>query len=329
MNNHKGFTLVELMVSLSLGLLIVAALFAMYIATVKTTSTQVGQASIHDASNFGIDQITQSIRLAHLEAVSANLTDQSINGGVVVTSLANTTNESIGINFPRYLPKTVATEALLSAEQLHDSNVSLVADGTQLKSDQIVIQYLPVETGGLDCQGQEITSTDSYVVERYFLTKDTKMDGEPGSPMALACDAGRYSSPADPTTPTSFVNYGGNSTTDKPTIIMQRVDYFRVLLGIEQDKTSGTTKEYVSVKDYLKFSSQINSPRPRITSIQFGALVRSTLKGDKSTETNPSFKVLDKTVFLIDNSASSKSYLRESITQTVALRNAIGIRGVI
>lgn len=329
MNNSKGFTLVELMVSLTIGLLISSALLTMYLSAVKTTRTQMGQSSIHDGANFGVDQITQSLRLAHLEAISANLTDQSINGGIVLTSLANTSDDTIGVNFPRYLPANVATEALMTGTGLHNSNVSLSESGSELKSDQIVIQYLPVETGGTDCQGNEISNTSDYVVERYFLREETAIDNEPGKPLALVCDAGRYQVPADPTQPTSFVNYGLKDSNDVPAVIINRVDHFRILLGIEQDRTSGTTKEYVSVEDYLKFPSLINSPRPRITSIQFGALVRSTLKGDRNLENPPSFDVLDQKVFLIDNSTASKNYLRETITQTVALRNAIGIRGVI
>lgn len=329
MRHSKGFTLLELMISLTIGLMISAALLTMYLSAVKTTRTQMGQSSIHDGANFGVDQITQSLRLAHLEAISANLTDQSVNGGIVLTSLANTTDDTIGVNFPRYLPANVATKALMSGTGLHDSNVSLTESGSELKSDQIVIQYLPVEIGGVDCQGNKISNTSEYVIERYFLSKESIIDNEPGKPLALVCDAGRYQSPADPTQSIQFTNYGLKDSNDIPAVIINRVDHLRILLGIEQDRTSGTTKEYVSVEDYLKFPSMINSPRPRITSVQFGALVRSTLKGDLNLESPPSFDVLDQKVFLIDNSTDSKNYLRESITQTIALRNAIGIRGVI
>ena len=128
--------------------------------------------------------------------------------------------------------------------------------------------------------------------------------------MALACDAGFY--PVD--SPNAISRYG-----DAGEIIMKRVDHFRVLLGVQY--ANGNLR-YLSIADYMA----LTAPRPRILSLQLGALVRSTqsVGTDSAVKADQSFQVLDQTVKV--KASTDPKYIRQVVSQTIALRNALGER---
>ena len=136
---------------------------------------------------------------------------------------------------------------------------------------------------------------------------------EPNQPLALACDAGRYAVSGDPT---AITGYG-----DAGEIIMKRVDHLRVLLGIQ----NGSNWRYVSVADYMGLAT----PRPRIMSMQLGILARSaqTVGADSAIANNQVFQVLDQAVTVKTPPAGTPKYVRQVVTQTVAMRNTFGERG--
>ena len=57
MNKQQGFTLIELMISLVLGLLIIAAASQVYVISLRTATVQQAGSSILDANVFGLQQI--------------------------------------------------------------------------------------------------------------------------------------------------------------------------------------------------------------------------------------------------------------------------------
>lgn len=58
MNDHQaGFTLIELMISLVLGLIVSAAVIQVYLINVKTSSIQASGSELQDASVFGLQQL--------------------------------------------------------------------------------------------------------------------------------------------------------------------------------------------------------------------------------------------------------------------------------
>lgn len=357
-----GFTLVELMISLALGLIIVAAATLLFLTGQKSLAMQQGVAELQDNANFGLNYITQDIRLANLNTKDAAINAQSLYGGIVLTSanssfVTSTTTTptnggtSVVTKYPN-LPVSIAgladtlltqNNGITTAATTGDgwtgaSNVKDSSTAAALSSDQLVIQYLPqyriesrtsggstydVYVGGSDCQGKKLEfrvlanpadAAEAYglqmVVQRYFLRRDSNKASNESSPLALACDAGYY---AKTGSPTSITNYG-----DAGEIIMKRVDHFRVLLGIQ----NGTNYRYVPIATYMAMSA----PRPRIVSIQLGALVRSTqsVGTDAAVKADQEFKVLDQTVKA--NALTDPKYIRQVVSQTVALRNALGER---
>ena len=168
--------------------------------------------------------------------------------------------------------------------------------------------------GGGDCEGNELrfnqaTQGLQVVVQRSFLRADNNKASNEGSALALACDAGHYALE----TPTTIEGYGGAGE-----IIMKRVDHFRVLLGVEADGVH----RYMSVSNYMAMTV----PHPRILSIQLGMLVRSTqsVGAESAVNADQEFTVLDQTVQV--KTSTDPKYIRQVVSQTVALRNALGER---
>lgn len=327
MNHISGFTLIELMISLTLGLIVTATAVLLLLTGQRSVAMQKGVAELQDNANFGLNYMTKDIRLTNLNTSIANINDKTLYGGVVI-QYSN-------------LPTDIIENRLFSQSGEGLSNVE-DDTGTAFKSDQLVIQYLPQYTiqddeyvGGFDCEGNEIRYAKNenlrIYVQRYFLREDINKVSNESSSLALACDAGYYqigsfhaavaataTSPAisatiPATAPTKIIGFGGGSQ-----IIMKRVDHFRVLLGIQ----STTTHQYVSIKNYMAMTS----PRPRILSIQLATLVRSTqsLGGDSAVKTDQKFKLLDQTVKV--KTSTDPKYIRQVVSQTIALRNALGER---
>lgn len=365
MNNKQlGFTLIELMISLTLGLIITAAAVLLFITGQRSAAMQTGVAELQDNANFGLNYITKDIRMSNLNNKKAEINDGTLYGGVVLTTKDSADVETSALTVKSTIPTTITlADALVSQSDdrltavgtgdswTGSSNVEDTS-GAELRSDQLVVQYLPQYTingtnydGGFDCEGNPIlfpkTENFRVYVQRYFLRADDNAGNNETSPLALACDAGYYAigdfhgadSTATPpqeatipaTAPTIITGLGGAGQ-----IIVKRVDQFRVLLGIQDSETdvsastpvTNITHQYVSIKDYMA----LTAPRPRILSIQIGMLVRSTQSvGTESVvKTDQEFTVLDQIVKV--RASTDPKYIRQVVSQTVALRNALGER---
>ena len=198
--SQQGFTLIELMVSLVLGMIIVAAATLLFISGQKSFALQQGAADIQDNANFALNYMTKDIRMANLNGSTASMTSSLANGGIVFSTA----------NLAGIADTAISQSAL--------SDTSNVAVG----SDQLTIQYLPQQTGGFDCEGTQITSTSVYVVQRYFVRQDTNVNTNEtaATALALVCAAGRSNNM------TAFNDKTGQ-------IIMKRVDYFHILLSVQ------------------------------------------------------------------------------------------------
>ncbi|MHA3080432.1 PilW family protein [Acinetobacter sp. ANC 5502] len=290
--SQRGFTLIELMVSLALGLIIVAAATMLFIAGQKSFALQQGASDIQDNANFALNYITKDIRMANLNAVTATMTAGSANGGIVFSTT----------NLAGVASSTVSQSAV--------SNTSNVNVG----SDQLVIQYLPtqaqIDSGLFDCEGTQVTDASVYVVERYFVRQDANINSNETSAtaLALACAAGRSNN----------VNAFNN---DNGQIVMKRVDYFHVLLTVQN--SSGNFQD-MTIAQYTT-----NAPTARIVGVKLGILARSnqSVGADSNINLAKSFTLLDQSVTLNSTIKNAQiKNLRQIITQTVAIRNALGGR---
>ena len=291
MLKQQGYTLIELMIALALGLVIVAAAVMLLLTGIRSHALQQGVADLQDDANFGLNYITQDVRLANLKTTTAKIDDQMLMGGIVL-SHAN-------------LPETLRSlnPALLSFGGSGISNVDQ-------KSDQLVIQYKPMIAGGFDCQGRRIEDVSYTIVQRYFLRSDPAKNQGEEQPLSLACDSGRYTDSNN-----TILDYGDNGE-----IIMKRVDQFHVLLSISTDTNQ---RRYISIEDY----KALGENKPRILAVYIAALTRSAqhVGKDQAIQQSNKFTLLDQDVEL-KNDLNLKGYIRRVVAQEVALRNALGER---
>lgn len=312
----SGFTLLELMVALSLGLLIVAAAIQLYLTAQKGMVTQQGAANLQNSASFGLEYMLRDIRLANLGASKPSITPDILHGGIVLShkNLSITTPFSI----TGEAANTLMTQGDVGPSNLEDE-----------KSDQLVIQYRNADASGnlvssFDCEGNGIMP-GAYVVQRYFLRMDNNRN-DPNQPLALACKATSYLGDSK----SKIDGLEGNGE-----IIIPRVDHMRILLGVASDTIDATKSPavagqdgvldrfgYIGIENYKKLTV-----KPQIVSIQIGVLARSPDSVGKNdlVDVSKPYQILDINKKLITDSKNDL-YNRLVVTQTVALRNGFGLQ---
>lgn len=193
--SHLGFTLVELMVSLVLGLIIVGAAFQMLLSGQRSLAFQESIQGLQDNANIGITYVADDIKLTNLNLPFTEIKPDQVSGLIVNTS--------------NYLTGAASTN--VSGEGVKSS---FIAD----KSDVLVIQYKPDQSKEYDCEGNTINA-DDIVVQRYFIRKD---DNGSANDFVLACDAGKYKD-----------GVALSGLDGKGQIIMKGVDLFKVRIGVK------------------------------------------------------------------------------------------------
>ena len=332
---QRGFTLVELMISIVLGLLVSAIAIQLFLTSQRSVTVQQGMMNLQNSALFGMGTMIDNVRLANLNSSQPFINDKVLYGGIVLS--ANNISDN--------LSAFTIDEDLLTRGAIGESNLDIKdEDENVLGSDQLVIQYRVNTPNQFDCEGTGLTVSD-YVVERYFLRIDTNRN-DPNQPLALACKAARYTETTAKTNTTL-------NLTGKGEIIIPRVDHFSVRLGVAYDganencnnitTTKKVTKEggkeesvtenlnpdtrldcfsYMNIEDYRALTGE----KPQIVSVQIGLLVRSTdtVGSNQFFDTNLRYKVLNTEAILKSNNRNNL-YLRSILTQTIAIRNGFGI----
>lgn len=305
MKRQTGFTLVELMIAIGLGLIIVAAALLLFLSGQRNAAMQKSTVDLQDDQNFGLAYIARNIRQANLNSPTASLSSGSNLAGIVFTT-ANISNKVTGVD-AKFLTMTP------TSGDAGKSNMNLKGGATYY-NDQLVIQYRPTETGGYDCAGNLINSTDVYILERYFVRVDTNSSGTDAERSALACASSRYE--ADSTIAKDLESSATAGLYGNGEIIMKRVDLFRVRFLVQ----IGANKRYVTITQYKAIT-----PAPRILAVQLGIIARAPDgTTERSVSTSQEFSIFNQTV--TPKTDFPGRYIRTPIMQTVALRNALGDR---
>lgn len=285
-----GFTLIELIISLVLGLLITAAVMQIYLTNAKTSSTQKSGSELQEASIFGLQQLESHLRLANLGNAVTSITNTTEGGGVVL-SLTNIRTTDTAYN--SLLTHTAGDSGFTSVSNIDNSN-----------SDQLTIQYTNT-TGAVisDCESADVNVGDT-AIERYFIRNST-------TGLVLACDAGRIdSSGVKSYTTTDTKRFGSNGQE-----FILGVDQFKVLLGTQTDAPSNAgLMQYLTSSDYLALTGS----KPPITAIKVGIIARGSkpvIGGDVVT----SFKLFGQNQPL---KQGQPKLVRTTYESTTLLRNA-------
>ena len=294
-NKASGFTLIELMIALVLGLLISAAVIQVYIINARTSMVQQSASEVQDTTIFALQAVEDHIRLANLGNPISNIRSTTPHGGIVLTA--------------NNLGSSNTTDAKYFTASADSTGWTGLSNINGVESDQLTLQYKNITSAPLyDCEGVVIDSGSSdWVVERYFIRKAT---GGTATDLVLACAAGR-------------VDEEGailKAFNDDGEVIIPAVDQFKVLLGTI---TNVSQLSYLPASTYLLALTE----KPAITSVKIGIIVRSITPLLDDPESG--VPAADKGKFLVlgteqqlnANSVSKKHY-RRSYESTILLRSA-------
>lgn len=334
---NRGFTLVELMIALVLGLLISAAALQIFYTSSVNSRRQDASSQIQDNAIFGFSQMQQNLRRANYGAKSIGTYDEFFmnhltpQGGVVLTAPNGTSGKWLECNLSGLVLNGAAIPKNLLSVSSSTTSISNLNGITN--SDQLTIQYRSDRNDAFDCEGSTIPE-GFYVVERYFVRMDTTVI--PNAP-GLACASAIYD--YDKTSAGSAAGIDIKSYTDPKdgiktnnlssdgTIVIPNVDYFRVLLGISTSTGFATypATSNIAYRPIPSSTTQLSNNQ-RIVSSQIGILARS----DNPTATPQAnsalrFTVLDKTNATLNaTTTAGPTYLRNVYETTVLFRNARG-----
>ena len=315
MNVHQaGFTLIELMISLVLGLIVSAAVIQVYLINVKTSSIQASGSELQDASVFGLQQLEKSIRLANLGNPTTRIDGTTRNGGIVLTGL------NVGVpNTPTPYPNT-GYLTRRAGDTAVGTNGWTGISNTNTDSDQLTIQYTNITGAPMtDCEGATAAVND-IVIERYFVRLATSNTSTTAiKDLVLACDAGRVNNAGGiatftPTTDSKNFGQAGQE-------FIVNVDQFKVLLGAQY--TTGTNAGQLIYLPSSAYSLITTPDKAAITAVKIGLIVHGSTPIIGSAEQSE-FALLGQLPAnnKLKTDSSSKKKVRSTYETTTLLRNA-------
>jgi len=306
---QSGFTLIELMISLVLGLLISAAIIQVFVTSQRVDRIQTAGSEIQDSAVFGLQAIEKQLRLANLGNNGVPINDMTASGGIILTA-SKTPNAAVNL-----ITKNDLSGGYLTRSDTMDRSGSGgnrwngVLTNTEVRSDQLTIQYRNT-TGQViqDCEGEDI-QIDDRVITRYFIKEDSIKTKKSRKNLNLNCDAGRVA--ADGTL-IDFPNAGQT--------VIQNIDQFNIRLGVKQEVPTaggGSSYEYqdMTVKQYM----DLTTDKPFITNIKLAVLARST--ANSPVDSNNKFNIFGVEQTL-KQQTDAPNYLRRVYTTNTLLRNA-------
>lgn len=329
---QKGFTLIELMIALTLGLLVIAAGMALFINSQRSTILQNSMSELQQNSNFGLAVFAQDLRHTNLNTLSTQRVNNKLVGSGIIFG-------------PQNLPSSlVDIDASIFTRQNNNEGA------TTTQSDQLTIQYIPEyskvintsEVGpgetpvvtesyvfnGVDCEGNVLNFNKiTTIVQRYHLLPEPDSHQVAGAPTSysLYCDAGYY---ADGDTTIT-----GIDSNSKGQQIMQKIDAFKLRLWVKEPASIANPKvRYMTINEYLALMpAAVEATQPKthynVHGAEIGIIARSSASiNDSLINNNRTFDVVGNTLTLESGrtGVNSPKYLSEVLTQFVAFRNTMG-----
>lgn len=321
MIKQQGFTLIELMVSLTIGLVLVAVAVQLFMSGQVNYQIQQAASTVQDSGVFGLNNVTKNIRLAN-HGNGGAMNDQSLYGGIVLSDQYIDVEKTLQGNLHGLKVQDTAIEG---QNYISGSAITPSAFGS-LKSDQLVVMYqAPMDMR--TCTGRQVRGPNRsltelkkgwYVIEKYYVKKNADQSAD------LYCSDSVFIAQGESTpqrlldddedsftiddAETLMGDYGSN----EGHLIARHVEYMRVQLMVRHQNQRTGTLDVAAYKALDLNADQ--TARPAIIGVNLAWLVRSSEKLPSSTQSH--YQVLDKNIAVPDD-----KFMRKIYSTTIALRN--------
>ena len=306
-----GRSLLELMISITLGLIVIAAALAVYSASTSSSRVSESESRLNENAAITLGILQQQIRLASYSSVVGSAT-YAVRNNFNGPGVGGCTGGFSG----------TATVAFASIACVNDTT----------KSDSLILRYeadtantIPVNTPAVpsSCIGETITSSTpsdatsstagaialanySLADNRYYVAT-----GPSGGP-ELYCVGATGVSPT------------GATTFGTPQPLMEGVESMQLTFGVAGTTTGNITTAYMSAQDINSTFSAESDRWKRVLTVRVCLLMRNLESSDKfkkaAINTTSSYYDCSNTA-----QTSTDGYLRRAYTSTVLLKNRIPI----
>jgi|GEM_PF-3122420 pilin like competence factor len=286
-SNQQGFTLIELMIAITLGLIVTAAALMMFLSSQRSLAMQNGLSSIQQNATFGLTNVAKDLRHINLDSGSDFVSHSNSESGIVFQI-----RDGVGPN-----QVTKAEFAKPGSEQ------GIMTPN----SDQLTIRYVNRKNNTMNCEGV-IVEQDKEIIQRYYIDKLPDVQQNQGDTRyGLFCEVldekrtGRAVAIAD-------------AESFKVSVVTRDFN------GTPADRKDDILR-YQTLKEYIAAPTG-----DAVVAVEIGVVIRSSgsVHADSSINANPTFTIAGQEVKL-SNPPSTASHLRVPVTQMVAIRNSQGV----
>ena len=144
-SSQQGFTLIELMIAITLGLIVTAAALMMFLSSQRSLAMQNGLSSIQQNATFGLTNVAKDLRHINLDSGSDFVSHSNSKSGIVFQPITGVTVDKV-------------TKA--------ESGQSTMTPN----SDQLTIRYVNRKNNTMNCEGV-IVEQDKEIIQRYYIDK--------------------------------------------------------------------------------------------------------------------------------------------------------------
>lgn len=144
-SSQQGFTLIELMIAITLGLIVTAAALMMFLSSQRSLAMQNGLSSIQQNATFGLTNVTKDLRHINLDSGSQFANFSNAQSGIVFQPINGVTTDNI--------TKANATQSTMTPN-----------------NDQLTIRYTSRKNDTVNCEGT-IVEQDKEIIQRYYIDK--------------------------------------------------------------------------------------------------------------------------------------------------------------
>lgn len=282
----KGFSLIELMVSLTIGLLISIAAFSAYLGVAGASKVTDAQGRMNEDAQAALSILTQQIRMAQNNPIQANRTDQYRQNPVYKPDPSTTFMSSRSPSFFSIRGCDGTFDNIKTALSIDDLNYLSCASLTSPLPDSIGISYEadafntvptaadpPLPT---DCLGNGLTAVTA--------TLTTTTVGAPSTDTVATyyvVDNRFYIDKSAQAIPSLYCN--GNGGTAGPQPLVENIENLQLRYGLVklstpvQEVKTAAVVGYLTADEVSKLTTVGNDPNPwnKVIAIRVCVVVRS------------------------------------------------------